>query len=78
MISLTSVYAKLTSFQSARELMAAQWGQRLASAIKATAKSSEEDEEDGTRPGENTELVQILKGALRSVWKESPTDVFEG
>lgn len=62
--------------QTARELTAVQWGQRLASALKVY-QSHDEDEDEGRRPRNKPELVRTLKMALQSVWKESSADVFE-
>ncbi|KZS93606.1 hypothetical protein SISNIDRAFT_485224 [Sistotremastrum niveocremeum HHB9708] len=63
-------------YETARELTAVQWGQRLASALKVY-QSHDEDEDEGRRPRNNPELVRTLKMALQSVWKESSADVFE-
>ncbi|KZS93617.1 hypothetical protein SISNIDRAFT_454038 [Sistotremastrum niveocremeum HHB9708] len=73
--------AKRTSedqiYETARELTAVQWGQRLASALKLY-QSHDEDEDEGRRSRNNPELVRTLKTALQSVWKDSSADVFEG
>jgi cohesin loading factor subunit SCC2 len=71
---------KLTSIQSARELFAAQLGQGLASAVKQVDTwLTNPDVEDEVPMNRETvlEFGQKLKAALREIWKDHVTDVFD-
>jgi cohesin loading factor subunit SCC2 len=66
--------------QSARELTAAMLGQELASALKEIHRSIDnpDENEDLNIKDESITLAfgQRLKTALREVWKDSVSDVF--
>jgi cohesin loading factor subunit SCC2 len=71
---------QLTYLQSARELFAAQLGQELASALKQVeACLNNPDVEDEVPIDRETvlEFGQKLKVALREIWKDHVTDVFD-
>ncbi|PFH53278.1 hypothetical protein AMATHDRAFT_73479 [Amanita thiersii Skay4041] len=69
------------AYDSARELTAATFGQELASALKQVDNwSSEIENDDDFNLKDQDKLVlmgQKLKSALREVWKDSSTDVFD-
>ncbi|KAJ1303221.1 hypothetical protein OPQ81_011419 [Rhizoctonia solani] len=83
----SDVYAHLTkrssddqAYDSARELTAATWAQELASCLRQCdsilSKTEDEDMEDETNAN-LPKLAAKIKSALRSVWKENTTDMFD-
>jgi cohesin loading factor subunit SCC2 len=70
----------LSFSQSARELTAAMLGQELAAALKEIHRSidNSDENEDLNIKDESKTLAfgQRLKTALREVWKDSASDVF--
>lgn len=67
--------------QSARELLAALLGQELAGALQQLQKSIEMPELDDDLDIKDGNKLQAfgrkVRGALRDVWKDPPTDVFD-
>jgi cohesin loading factor subunit SCC2 len=67
--------------QSARELTAATWGQELATALKLVNVSivDPEDEEFSSKVDRQNvlSLGGKIKNALREIWKDHATDVFD-
>ena len=67
--------------QSARELTAATFGQELASALRQVngwITNPDHDEDLNLKDkGKLIELGSKLKTALREVWKDSGTDIFD-
>lgn len=59
--------------QSARELTAAIWGQELAFALRQV----DDVPDNVARESSLKEFGERLKKALRTVWEEPPSDVFE-
>ncbi|CAE6438521.1 unnamed protein product [Rhizoctonia solani] len=83
----SDVYAHLTkrssddqAYDSARELTAATWAQELASCLRQCdsilSKTQDEDMDDGANAN-LPKLAAKIKSALRSVWKENTTDMFD-
>ncbi|CAE6449430.1 unnamed protein product [Rhizoctonia solani] len=83
----SDVYAHLTkrssddqAYDSARELTAATWAQELASCLRQCdsilSKTEDEDMDDGANAN-LPKLAAKIKSALRSVWKENTTDMFD-
>ncbi|CAE6459153.1 unnamed protein product [Rhizoctonia solani] len=83
----SDVYAHLTkrssddqAYDSARELTAATWAQELASCLRqcdSILSKTEDDEMDDVGNADLPKLAAKIKQALRSVWKENTTDMFD-
>ncbi|CAE7081849.1 unnamed protein product [Rhizoctonia solani] len=83
----SDVYAHLTkrssddqAYDSARELTAATWAQELASCLRQCDSILSKTEDDAMDDSTNTDLPKLavkIKSALRSVWKENTTDMFD-
>ena len=70
----------LRTTQSARELTAATWGQRIAIVMREQqVLQSENAEKEISAEGQGAAKVMlpILKDALQDVWTDGPTDVFD-
>ncbi|KAH8114301.1 hypothetical protein DFH11DRAFT_1508962 [Phellopilus nigrolimitatus] len=69
------------AYESARELNAVMWGQELANALNQLNEtvSNIDDEFPGAYVSKNKILTfgGKIKSALRDVWKDAPTDVFD-
>jgi len=83
-VILTACTSRLNSFQSARELTAAILCHELAAALKQVNLIIEQgdDEDELGMPGSRAESKHVafgkkLKDALREVWKDPGTDVFD-
>lgn len=67
--------------QSARELTAAMLGQELAAGLKQIHRSIDNPDEDEDLNIKDGSIIlafgQRLKTALREVWKDSASDVFD-
>ena len=67
--------------QSARELTAATFGQELASALRqVNGGITNPDHDEDLNLKDNGKLIELgrrLKTALREVWKDSGTDIFD-
>jgi hypothetical protein len=66
--------------QSARELTAAIWGQRLCVVMRDQQSLLSESDTKAPKPEQvaNASLMQpIIRDALSKVWLEAPTDVFD-
>ncbi|KAG8691558.1 Sister chromatid cohesion protein 2 [Ceratobasidium sp. 423] len=83
----SDVYAHLTkrssddqAYDSARELTAATWAQELASCLRQCDSILSKTEDDEMEDAANANLPKLaakIKSALRSVWKENTTDMFD-
>ncbi|CAE6533842.1 unnamed protein product [Rhizoctonia solani] len=83
----SDVYAHLTkrssddqAYDSARELTAVTWAQELASCLRqcdSILSKTEDDDMDDTANANLPKLAAKIKSALRSVWKENTTDMFD-
>ncbi|CAE6432892.1 unnamed protein product [Rhizoctonia solani] len=83
----SDVYAHLTkrssddqAYDSARELTAAAWAQELASCLRQCDSILSKTEDDEMNDATNADLPKLaarIKSALRSVWKENTTDMFD-
>lgn len=76
MIVWTWPYVRL---QSARELSAVMWGQELAGALVQLDDMTGSSCDQGESPIQTKHLSvgSKMKNALRDVWKDAPTDVFD-
>lgn len=65
--------------QSARELSAVMWGQELANTLVQldSVLNGDEEQEESKMQGKRLALGVKVKNALRDVWKDAPTDVFD-
>jgi len=64
-------------FQSARELTAATLGHELASVLQQVNTRLENGDMDDDLRSKTHAFGQRVKGALREVWKDPSTDVFD-
>lgn len=76
-----TLYPLLTNYmQSARELTAVMWGQELANVLTQCNVIVADVEDDHSRSKVQREVLSFgrkVKTALREVWRDAPTDVFD-
>lgn len=68
-------------FQSARELTAVTWAQELATCLRQCdsilSKTGDDEDMDETVDNNLPQFASKAKAALRGIWKESTSDMFD-